>query len=66
MESVKAFKTQFYQADSTEPDTAISSKEFLDFLKGRAMEYGRPAGFQFAEGFTVERYPGINDLTLLK
>lgn len=66
MESVKAFKTQFYQADSTEPDTAISSKEFLDFLKGRAMEYGRPAGFQFAEGFTVERYPGINDLTLPK
>lgn len=65
MESVKAFKTQFYQADSTEPNTAISSKEFLDFLKGRAMEYGRPAGFQFAEGFTVERYPGIKDLTVL-
>ncbi|MBP6531854.1 MAG: bacillithiol biosynthesis deacetylase BshB1 [Bacteroidia bacterium] len=65
MESVQAFKTQFYQADSKEPSTAISSKEFLDFLKGRAMEFGRPAGFQFAEGFTVERYPGIKDLTVL-
>jgi N-acetylglucosamine malate deacetylase 1 len=65
MNSVRAFKTQFYQADSTEPVTAISTKEFLDYLKGRAIEFGRPAGFQYAEGFTVERIPGIKDLTVL-
>ena len=65
MQSVLAFKTQFYKPDSTEPDTAISSKDFLDFLKGRAMEFGRPAGFQYAEGFTVERYPGVKDITVL-
>lgn len=66
MESILAYKTQFYQPGSTEPQTAISTKEFLDFLKGRFAEMGRPAGFQYAEGFTVERYPGVKDLYTLK
>jgi N-acetylglucosamine malate deacetylase 1 len=66
MESVLAYKTQFYQPGSLEPETAISTKEFLDFLKGRAIEFGRPAGYQYAEGFTVERTPGISDFFSLK
>ena len=66
MESILAYKTQFYQPGSSEPETAISTKEFLDFLKGRAIEFGRPAGFKYAEGFTVERTPGISDITILK
>ncbi len=66
MESVLAYKTQFYQPGSSEPETAISTKEFLDFLKGRAIEFGRPAGYQYAEGFTVERTPGISDMFSLK
>ena len=65
MEAVKAFKTQFYQPDSVEPETAISSKGFLDFLSARAIEFGRPADFKFAEGFVTERTPGINDLSSL-
>ncbi len=66
MESILAYKTQFYQPGSTEPQTAISTKEFLDFLKGRASEFGRSAGFKYAEGFTTERAPGITDITVLK
>jgi bacillithiol biosynthesis deacetylase BshB1 len=66
MESVLAYKTQFYQPGSSEPETAISTKEFLDFLKGRAIEFGRPAGYQYGEGFTVERTPGISDFFSLK
>lgn len=62
LNSIIAYKTQFYQLASTEPETAISTKEFLDFLKGRASEFGRPAGFDLAEGFTVERLPGVNDM----
>lgn len=65
MESIKAFKTQFYQPDATGPVTPISTKEFLDFLEGRAIEFGRQAGFRYGEGFTVERFPGIKDLTTL-
>ena len=32
MEAIMAYKSQFYNPESKEPDTAISSKEFLDFL----------------------------------
>lgn len=66
MQSILAYKTQFYQPDATEPETAISTKEFLDFLKARSIELGRPAGYKYAEGFTVERTPGILDLNHLK
>ena len=62
VDAIMAYRSQFYNPNSSEPETAISSKEFLEFLKGRWMEMGRPAGFQYAEGFTVERFPGINDL----
>jgi len=62
MEAVKAFRTQFYDPESREPQTPISSQEFLDFLIARATDMGRPAGFRYAEGFTVERTPGLSSL----
>jgi bacillithiol biosynthesis deacetylase BshB1 len=62
MKAIKAFKSQFFDPESTEPETAISSKSFLEFLAARAIEFGRPAGFDFAEGFMVERTPGVNTL----
>ena len=62
MESVMAFKTQFFNPESNEPVTAISSKEFLEFLYARSIEYGRPIGVHYGEGFNVERIPGINSL----
>lgn len=66
MEAVMAYSSQFYNPDSKEPQTAISSKEFLEFLKARAREYGRPAGLELAEGFTVERTPAVSTLFELK
>lgn len=66
MKAVMAFKTQFYNPDSIEPETAISSKEFLEFLYARAIEFGRPIGVKYAEGFSVERLPGIDSLLHLK
>ena len=66
MEAVLAFKTQFYNPDSSEPATPISSMEFLEFLKARAISLGRPAGFTYAEGYNVERYTGVNSLFDLK
>jgi bacillithiol biosynthesis deacetylase BshB1 len=65
MEAILAFRTQFYDPKSSEPTTPISSKDFLDFLAARAMEMGRQSGFRFAEGFTVERTPGVKDLFTL-
>lgn len=65
-ESILAYKTQFYSGDSTLPQTPISSKDFLDFLEGRARDFGRSIGVKFAEGFTVERTPGVEDVFDLK
>ncbi|MCE2876706.1 MAG: bacillithiol biosynthesis deacetylase BshB1 [Bacteroidetes bacterium] len=57
-----AFKTQFYNPNSTEPATPISSKEFMEFLSARALEYGRTIGTKYGEGFTTERTLGTNTL----
>lgn len=60
IEAIRAYKTQFYDPNSKEPVTPISGEEFFDFIKGRMMQYGRPIGARYAEGFTVERELGIN------
>lgn len=64
--SIMAFSSQFYNPLSKEKETPISSKSFLDFLAGKAHEFGRPIGAQYAEGFTSNRYMGINNLFDLK
>lgn len=66
IEAIKAYKSQFYDPDSKEPETPISGKDFFDFIEGRMIEFGRPMGAQYAEGFTVERYPGVENLLDLK
>jgi N-acetylglucosamine malate deacetylase 1 len=58
-ESIKAYKTQFYDPNSQEPQTPISGEEFFEFLRGRMSEFGRAIGVRYAEGFTVERILGV-------
>jgi bacillithiol biosynthesis deacetylase BshB1 len=65
-ESIRAYKTQFFDPNSSEPQTPISGQEFFEFLRGRMSEYGRQIGVQYAEGFTVERLIGVNNLFDLK
>jgi bacillithiol biosynthesis deacetylase BshB1 len=66
MASVLAYKTQFYDAKSKEPETPISSKNFTDSIIYRARDLGRLIGVEYAEGFTVERYPAVDSLFDLK
>ena len=66
MEAVLAYKTQFYNPKSNEPETPISSKNFTDSIKYRARDLGRLTGVDFAEGFTVERLPVVDSLFNLK
>ncbi len=66
MEVIKSFKTQFFNPKSKEPETPISGEEFFDFIKSRMMEFGRPIGANFAEGYTVERFLGVKNLMDLK
>lgn len=62
IEVIKSFKTQFYDPNSPEPSTPISGEEFFDFIKGRMLNMGRPAGMKYAEGFTISRVFGVEDL----
>ncbi len=66
MEAVLAYKTQFYDSKSKEPETPISSKNFTDSIKYRARDLGRLIGVEHGEGFTVERFVAINSLYDIK
>ena len=55
IEACLAYKTQFYDPESTEPMTPIATKDFLESLTYRAQDLGRLAGVQYAEGFTTEK-----------
>ncbi len=65
IQAVRAFKSQFFNPESNEPNTPISSQEFMHFLEGRSREMGRLIGTEFGEGFITQRPPGISDLTEL-
>jgi bacillithiol biosynthesis deacetylase BshB1 len=62
MESILAYSSQFYNPNTNEPESPISSKNFLDSVKYRAQDLGRIIGTDYAEGFTVERYLAVNSL----
>ena len=66
MEAVFAYKTQFYDKRSKEPETPISSKNFTDSIEYRARDMGRLIGVEHGEGFNTERYPAVNSLFDLK
>ncbi len=64
--SIMAFKSQFYDPNSKEPLSFISSPEFLPFIESRSRELGHRIMTKYGEGFTVERYIGVADLFDLK
>lgn len=66
MDAIKAHESQFYNPDSTEPETVIASKYFFDSLEGRAREYGRAIYVDFGEGFIAPESIGVDDLFCLK
>ncbi|WP_294679808.1 bacillithiol biosynthesis deacetylase BshB1 [uncultured Fluviicola sp.] len=65
-DSIKAYKTQFWDPNSSEPKTPISGEEFFEFLRGRMAEFGRSIGARYAEGYTVERVIGVDSLFQLR
>jgi N-acetylglucosamine malate deacetylase 1 len=66
IESIKAFKSQFFDPNNKEPESFISSEGFLEFIEARAKELGHSIMVKYGEGFTVERMIGIYDLFDLK
>ena len=66
MEAIMAYDSQFYNPKSKEPESPITSKNFLDSVKYRAQDLGRLINVAYGEGFTVERYLAVNSLGDLK
>lgn len=62
MDSIKAFKTQFFDPHSSEQETYISKPGFLKMIEARGIEFGHAIGVTHGEGFTVRRFPGVKDL----
>jgi N-acetylglucosamine malate deacetylase 1 len=66
LSAIRAFQSQFFDPSSNEPETYISKPGFLDMIQARATEFGHAIGSTHGEGFTVRRYPGVDDLLKLK
>jgi bacillithiol biosynthesis deacetylase BshB1 len=62
MDCIMAYGSQFFDPDSKEEKTPISGQDFLDFIKAKNRTYGRPAGFEYAESFTVNRTIGVKNV----
>jgi bacillithiol biosynthesis deacetylase BshB1 len=62
-EAIQAFKSQFFDAESTEPITYLSTPAFSKFMEARAREFGHLIGVEFGEGFTRERTLGVRQLS---
>ncbi len=65
LNAVKAYSSQFYNPDSKEPISPITSKNFLESIAYRAKDLGRLIGVDYGEGFTTERYVAVENLDKL-
>ncbi|CAA0235473.1 bacillithiol biosynthesis deacetylase BshB1 [Tenacibaculum maritimum] len=65
MDSVLAYASQFYDPESKEPETPITSQNFTDSILYRAKDLGRLIGTGYAEGFISERYVAVENLSKL-
>ncbi|WP_035671262.1 bacillithiol biosynthesis deacetylase BshB1 [Flavobacterium sp. 83] len=62
IDSILAYRSQFYDPNSNEPESPITSKNFLESLNYRSRDLGRLVGVEVGEGFTVERHLAVNSL----
>ena len=65
IESCLAYKTQFFDPNSNEPATPITTKNFTDSITYRAMDLGRLIGTDAGEGFISRSYIAVNNLDSL-
>lgn len=67
IESINAYGSQFHNPEwKGEPQTYISSPEFIRIIEGRAMEFGKSIQAKYAEGFTSRKILGVDNLFCLK
>ena len=62
LESVAAYKSQFFDENSKEPVTPIATANFNESITYRAKNLGRLIGVEHGEGFTAERYVAVDSI----
>lgn len=60
--AILAYQTQFFDQNSTEPQTYISSPDFIETVLARNREFGKIVGGVFGEGFTSKKIIGVKDI----
>ena len=64
-DAIKAYSSQFFDPNSSEPETLISNKNFVSNVINRSADLGRLINVEHAEGFTSKKSLGVNDLQSL-
>ena len=62
IESIKCFKSQFYNPKSEEDESFISTEGFMNFINARSVEMGHSIGVKHGEGFTSDSKIKIDNL----
>lgn len=67
MKAIEAYTTQFnsIKNESAEPQTYISTPDFLESIVARARMFGKRIGVKYAEGFITEKSIGIRSIDSL-
>lgn len=65
LESIKAYGTQFHNPALNEPQTYISTPDFLESVIYRSKMMGKMIGVKYAEGFISEKMIGLSSLEAL-
>ncbi len=64
--AVRAYKSQFYNPQSKDPETLLSKKSFLEFIDTRAKFYGQMIGVKYGDPLYSVKPFGVKDLFDLK
>ena len=59
--ALRAYRSQFYDENSSESETYVSSKGFFDGIEARSRALGRIANVEYAEGFIANVPPTLAD-----
>lgn len=62
LQAIQAYKSQFFNPESAEPQSYISGEPFMRFLESRTREHGHMINVEFGEGYISKRMLGVKDL----
>ncbi|MEL6534560.1 MAG: bacillithiol biosynthesis deacetylase BshB1 [Bacteroidota bacterium] len=60
--SIQAFRSQFFDPSSKEPQSYISTPEFMNFIEARSLDLGHKIGVKHGEGFVAYRKVGTKSV----